>query len=1033
MADGQLNFSTSMDISGVERGLNELLAELKKISAAITATPEIKVTADTTEVKAVEEAIDSIPKDTEVEVKVDADPVEIVGTKKAIEDVKRAVDDIPDPHIDTSSAASELELLDRKINILKQSIEMLSIPDGSLLNADGEYINANAALKDLKRLEKLDAVSTKLEKLEEKKRELEKSVDIDINVHSDTAEITGTKKAVENVGKTTKKVTDEASKEFKRASKGAGTAVNSSCDDILKTLSGTLGKVKGLLAATGLAVGLREIIGLGKDAVEQAAKVNASTSQLEQTFGSFQNTAEEAIKRVADQSGILDTRLRGTATSIYAFAKTTGMDATTALTMMEDALQVAADSAAYYDRSLEDTSETLKSFLKGNYANDAALGLSATEYTRNAAAMKLYGKSFQELSEAQKQLTLLQMVKDANALSGAEGQAAREADGWENVIGNLKEAWSQLLAVVGQPILEVATIAVKNLTAALTFLTEKARAAIAAMNQLLGRETKQSNAMASSIEQSVSNQEALTDAVKETTKAQKKSLAAFDQLNTLSFNNAETAGAGAGSAASTMPVTVETEKAENNVEKFAKKLQTVFSKLKTWWQKNFAPIFNGIWEGLKGEAHELWGTLQHVFADIKSLGAPLLEYFNTYFVPFLQTTFGVIGNILVGLFDTFNKVFADIWDIVIFPYLQTYLTVGLPMLTEFATEAMKTIGVIFDEVKTVFDMIWEDVAKPVLKFIMKLWQDLMESLKKFWDRYGNPIFEKFRTAIQKTSDIFMSAWNSYFKPLFEKLMANIDTLWQEHLKPLVDAILEYVGELITAALDIYNECIAPIVKWVVEVFGPPIMRTIGQIMDTMFALLKNVADVAKGIIEALTGIVKFAAGVFTGDWERAWEGVKKIFKGVFDSLVGIVKVPLNLIIGNINLLLNGIEEMVNAIIAALGVVDFDIPSWVPGIGGKSFHLDLDSVDIPRIPYLAQGTVVPANYGNFLAMLGDNKREAEVVSPVSTMKQAMLEALAESGGAGPKELVVYTYLYPNSAAYHREVINIVNADARNKGG
>jgi hypothetical protein len=50
-----------------------------------------------------------------------------------------------------------------------------------------------------------------------------------------------------------------------------------------------------------------------------------------------------------------------------------------------------------------------------------------------------------------------------------------------------------------------------------------------------------------------------------------------------------------------------------------------------------------------------------------------------------------------------------------------------------------------------------------------------------------------------------------------------------------------------------------------------------------------------------------------------------------------------------------------------------------------------------------------------------------------MKQAMLEALAESGGAGPKELVVYTYLYPNSAAYHREVINIVNADARNRGG
>ena len=514
MADGQLNFSTSMDISGVERGLNELLAELKKISAAITAVPDVKVEVDKSKAAEAKEAVDKVGKATEE------------AGKKAAESAENA----------------------------------------------GKKIN--------------------------------------------------------NTGNEAKKKAAETAKAVKSASNSSSKAVGGSCDDILKSLSGTLGKVKALIAASGIAVAIKKAINLGKEAVEQAAKVNASTSQLEQTFGSFQSTAEEAIKRVADQSGILDTRLRGTATSIYAFAKTSGMDATTALTMMEDALQVAADSAAYYDHSLEDTSETLKSFLKGNYANDAALGLSATEYTRNAAAMKLYGKSFQELSESQKQLTLLQMVKDANKLSGAEGQAAREADGWENVIGNLKEAWSQLLAVVGQPILEVATIAVKNLTAALTFLTEKARAAIAAMNQLLGRETKQSNAMASSIEQSVSNQEALTDAVKDTTKAQKKSLAAFDQLNTLSSNNAETAGAGAGSAASTMPVTVETEKAENNVEKFAKKLQTVFSKLKTWWQKNFAPIFNGIWEGLKGEAQELWGHCS-AYSPILSRSALLCSSIST--------------------------------------------------------------------------------------------------------------------------------------------------------------------------------------------------------------------------------------------------------------------------------------------------------------------------------------------------------------------------------------------------------------------
>jgi len=205
-------------------------------------------------------------------------------------------------------------------------------------------------------------------------------------------------------------------------------------------LDGIKGKLLGIGAAMGVAFSSKEMI-------EAAASVKAAESQFEQTFGAMQASARQAIDTVADRSGILEKRLQGTATSIYSFAKTSGMDSTQALDMMSDALQVAADSAAYYDKSLEETSETLKSYLKGNYANDAALGISSTEYTRNAKAMEMYGKKFTELSEAQKQLTLLQMVKDANALSGAEGQAAREADGWENVTGNLKQAWTDFLAV----------------------------------------------------------------------------------------------------------------------------------------------------------------------------------------------------------------------------------------------------------------------------------------------------------------------------------------------------------------------------------------------------------------------------------------------------------------------------------------------------------------------------------------------------------------------------------------------------------
>nr|DAO36881.1 MAG TPA: hypothetical protein [Caudoviricetes sp.] len=204
--------------------------------------------------------------------------------------------------------------------------------------------------------------------------------------------------------------------------------------------------------------GFEKLAGYAKDfatgSIEAAANANALASQMEQTFGALKGEASDAIGRVAKNSGILETRLQGAAAQIYAFARSSGGDTTESLQLMETALQAAADSAAYYDKSLDDTVETLQSFLKGNYSNDAALGLSATETTRNTAATKLFRKEYNKLTEIQKQKVLLSMVTDAQKLSGAMGQAAREADGWENVQGNLNESVKQFQAQVGKPVLK---------------------------------------------------------------------------------------------------------------------------------------------------------------------------------------------------------------------------------------------------------------------------------------------------------------------------------------------------------------------------------------------------------------------------------------------------------------------------------------------------------------------------------------------------------------------------------------------------
>ena len=129
-----------------------------------------------------------------------------------------------------------------------------------------------------------------------------------------------------------------------------------------------------------------------------------------------------------------------------------------------------------------------------------------------------------------------------------------------------------------------------------------------------------------------------------------------------------------------------------------------------------------------------------------------------------------------------------------------------------------------------------------------------------------------------------------------------------------------------------------------EVFGP----VLGGILNGFFANVKAVWDSIK---QTFDGIIDFIRGVFTGDWQRAWEGVKEIFGGVFKGLTALAKAPVNGIIALLNGAINGINKMIDA----LNSLHFSIPDWVPFLGGKSFGLNLRHVG--SIPYLANGGIL----------------------------------------------------------------------------
>lgn len=478
-------------------------------------------------------------------------------------------------------------------------------------------------------------------------------------------------------------------------------------------------------------------------------------------------------------------------------------------------------------------------------------------------------------------------------------------------------------------------------------------------------------------------------AAKQAGKDAQKSLAPFDQLNQLTDKSSSDSGAGGGGAAGTDPSQMfETVDVDSKIKSMVDSMKNAFSSFLSWAQSNFGPSLSKVWDDMIPNIENFKAILTGIWSDLGTLGEPLKAWLNNDFVPFLQQIIETGGEIINGLFDSFNMVFSDIWNLAVFPALENFVTTGLPMLTQFATQVVSAFGVLFKQVKDIFDRIWSDAAAPALELLTKIWTDSVDSLAAVWDEFGVPIFDAIREAFEKSGDTIKKIWDSYLKPVFDTFMDVADQLWSDHLKPLLDNFLEFGARLIQVALDIYNDMILPLLNWFVNLLGPGISGGLQDMIKDFGDFLSFVADVVSGIISVLNGVLDFLHTGFSEGWDKAWDKVAEALKGVFNGIIQVV------------------ENAINYIAEGLNGLSFDVPEWVPKIGGQTFGFDIGKVNLPR---LATGTVVPPRAGEFATILGDNNTDTEVVSPLGTIKQALIEALTEAGGSSGGDITIPIYL------------------------
>lgn len=764
--------------------------------------------------------------------------------------------------------------------------------------------------------------------------------------------------------------------------------------DIRGSMNRISGSAKKLYATLAAVFAVGKIAQFGKEALQAASDFEAMEAQFSQVFGNLEEDASQSLSAIANQAGIAEERMKNSFTKIAAFAKTTGMDTASSLKLSERAMIAVADSAAFYDRSLEETTEYLQSFLKGNYENDAALGLSATEYTRNAAAMKLYGKSFIELSEAQKQLTLLQMVEDANRLSGAMGQAAREADTWTNQVGNLKQAWTTLMASIGKIILPVAIQAVKfitnvinSLNAMIARLSVAARAFRSFSELLTGNKSSAGsgagniassggisestadgyNAAADAAENLAGSTKKAAKATKDAKKAAEGYLNPLDEINKINEKDSTSgSGGGGGGAAPGIGGAVENvdygslAEGENAVDKLSDSLKALIDKF-----KELAGLFKqGFFEGLG----DYKPRIEEIKKDIMSIGRTLKEIFTdpevvtavNRFADQLAYSLGqVTGSIAsIGLTIAQNLVGG----------MEKYLTQNTERIKQYiismfdiGTEIAAIIGDFSIAFADIFSVFGGDTAQQITGNLIGIFAEVKMLISENAAKLGRDILHMITLPMIENKDKIKAAIEGALQaiePFTSGLLTAVQAvrdavadIYDNHLKPLFDSIASGLSKILGKLLDGYTEYIVPVLQGLGKRFkelmeGPfgetidKVATFIGKLIDAVKLLWEKVlvpffSWIASNIMPVLAPIIETIGTKFLS----AIESIIKAIGVIADVLGGLIDFITGVFTGNWKLAFDGMKTIVQGFADGVKL----IISGVASAGGDIIQGLLDGV------------------------------------------------------------------------------------------
>lgn len=412
------------------------------------------------------------------------------------------------------------------------------------------------------------------------------------------------------------------------------------------------------------------------------------------------------------------------------------------------------------------------------------------------------------------------------------------------------------------------------------------------------------------------------------------------------------------------------------------------------------------------------------------------EAFSSFLDYLLNNGIPALRNALTGLANWINTFAANLYEMFTFPgvrekvqLLGTELANALNDFTNQIDWAMigKALGAGFDlAVQFLVSFIWTYDWMNLGASLAEMVNNALEQVD--WYSFGKLLWAKFKIMIETAAGFLLNLdmkelakaasniaigffdsitetiQNIDWKKLGEQIrdfLVNVD--WAGIAESVFKAIGAAFGAAVNFLIGLLGEAWDSVVEWWHDVAFEDGKFTITGLLDGILDVLKSIGNwIKEHIFQPFIDGFKSVFGIHSPSkvMSEMGEFLMEGLLGGITSLIPSIVDKFGDLKDKVVEKLQGIADKIKEVL--FGYDDLEKAGKTKSIKG-SFTSNVLSV-IPRsnevhLPRLASGTVVPTRAGEFAAILGDNKRETEVVSPISTMKQALKEAMSDFGGIG----------------------------------